>query len=158
MTDFTAPQILTLRRQYLRDLVDTNASPALYLSHYNRATKTQFISDADINAIKARVENDRAEELSALWTEKHNTRLWWKGDSEAAASAAADDLKLQATYRLVTAEVLELFRTDPGVTVNIPDEKQRTAFLEGLNTQITAHRLWVMSRTGPYASVPIVRQ
>src|SRR3954469_13789467 len=100
MTDFTSDQITTFRIDYIRDLVDANANPPVFLSHYNRALQTQFVADSTINAFKARIENDYANDLAAAWWVKYNERIC-ANESSAAATAAADALRLDILFRMI---------------------------------------------------------
>jgi hypothetical protein len=155
MVDFTAPQLDEFRTQYIRDKY--TASPLVMLSHYNRAIKANFVDDASINAIKARLDVDFAEELQGVWEVKYNERIAF-GDSAAAATTSADNEKLQATYRLCRAEIREMMMEDPGFIGSISDEQQRAAIFGTWRDGVQRDRQFVRIRTAaPFSSVPLER-
>lgn len=151
MADFTSDELIAFRRQWVRDLVAGSEK----LSDYNRANGAEYLSDEDIQAIKARVELDNASELAALHTD-HEANRKALGDSDADATTSADTMRLQAVYRLCRAEVYEMMLVDPGYYSSLSEAKDSAAFYANMRTTITRDRNFVRKRAGSFASVDIV--
>lgn len=151
MADFTSDQLLTFRRRYLRDYV----AGAEKLSTYNKAYGAEWISDADIQAIKADVERDRAEELARVAEAKYNERI--SGfDSDADAVTAGNDERLLATYRLVRAECRALMIADDALMRLYGDRARDLAKL--WTDQIRVDRTFEQVRQGSLSGVRLVRR
>jgi hypothetical protein len=151
MADFSTAELVTLRRLYLRDYV----SGADKLSAFNRATGEQFITSADLNALKARVELDNQKALLALYTTLYNDRIA-QGDSPADATAKATALQLEALYRLVRAEVLVLMLNDSAFRASIADEEIRSELADQYAATIKADRNFLRQRAGTFSSVDLL--
>ena len=156
MTDFSPTQIDTIRRRYIRDLAV--ASPAEYLSPFNKARAAQFFTDADLNAFKASVENDFGLELASVYDAKKAERLD-AGDTDSAASAIAQDIRDQATFRLVRAECFRLMILDSGFQAAVSDKELRETIIAEMRRQILEDQNFFRTRTsGTFSSVPFLRR
>jgi hypothetical protein len=153
-----AAQLLEFRTSYIRDryVAATGAAPAITLSHYNRATKSNLFSDDDLQSIAARLEIDFAEELQGVYDTKETERLS-EGDSDADATTSATNVREQALFRLMRAECRQIMMEDPGFVGSIAD-KDREELFSVWKTAIERDRTFVRTRTSAlFASVPIVR-
>lgn len=155
MADLTAGEIDELRTVYLRDKYV--ASPLTALSHYNRAVKASFLSDAQIELIHDRLQTDYAEELESVYDSKYRERLA-EGDSDANAISAATAQKKQVLFRLIRAECRQMMMEDPGFVGSIADEKNRAALFAAWKDANGRDRTFARSRgAASFSSIDLVR-
>ena len=155
MADFSSAEMLVLRREYLRDLADSSAGT--FLSYYNIARQANWMTDADLNSIKARVERDWDLELDQLLIAQKTIRLR-ASDTEAAADTYAAGQWLDAVMRLVRCEVREGQINDTGYLETLPDSTRQQQVLDSYRNQVNGDRRWVRQRCGtPYQSIPLER-
>jgi hypothetical protein len=155
----TSDQITTIRRQYIRDLYTPadGVNPAEALSFYNRATKAEFISDADLQAKADFISRDYGDELSGVYVTAYNHQIAG-GASTVDADVTATAVQNDAFYRLIRASVFEDMMLDPGFQGSIADEKQRAGLIKTWQTQILQDREFASERTtAALGSLPIVR-
>jgi len=157
MADFSAGEILTLRSVvWLGDYADTTGA-GTYTSKFNLAYKRNWISDAQLNTLKARVERDYARELESLYDEHDATRQA-EGDDAATAATSAAAQKLDAVMKLVMAEVREGQMNDSGWLSTIEDSTVRQQIIDGWSRQIIAARNFLRQRSGaPFSAVQLER-
>jgi hypothetical protein len=155
MPDLDAAALDDFRTNWIRDKYATSPSVVM-LSHYNRAVKAAYFSDAQIESIHDRIQTDYAEELQGVYNEKFGERLA-AGDSDADAATAAMALKTIALYRLMRAECWEMQMMDPGFVGSIADAEYRSSLFKGWREQIARDRTFTQARTSPsLASVRVV--
>jgi hypothetical protein len=151
-----ALDIPTIRKQYIRDFYDPGP-PIVALSYYNKATKTQFISDVDLQAKADAVGRAYADELSGVYTVAYAHQIAG-ALSPTAADLAALAIQLDAQYRLIRAAVFEDMMLDPGFVGSISDDKQRAALFDVWKHQILKDRQYTKVRTvASMRSLPIDR-
>jgi hypothetical protein len=156
VANFTSGELLTLRREYLRDLAITSGAGE-FISYYNLAKKIPFVTDNDCNAIKARVERDYDLQLDSLY-DTHVAERLAEGDSPATAATSAAAQLLDAVMRLVRAEVREMQITDSGYLDAITDGTVRAQIIAEYKLQIQRDRNHVRARTSaPFSSVRLDR-
>lgn len=155
-SDWSGATMTTFRRDYIRDLVDASVPPTVYYSSYNRAIHAQFFTDTAVNAIKARVETDYAEQLLNVYNTKYYRRIT-AGDDPTTADTSATAVLLDATMRLVEAECLEKQMADPGFVGSIADKDERTALFKIWQDKIEHNRTFERTRSGSFGSVPLAR-
>lgn len=144
MADFTAPQMLVFRREYILDLAITTPGSEEYKSYYNLARKENWVSDATINSIKARVERDYADELESV-TENY-------------ATADQAGQLLDATMRLIRCEIREMQMNDSGFMNTIQDGTERGQLIKAWTNQIQSDRHFLRARaSAPFSSVQLER-
>lgn len=155
MADLTADELLEFRTTYIRDRYV--ASPSVKLSHYNKATNSNFFSDDDLQTIHERIEVDFAEELDGVYDTKYNERIG-QGDTEADAVTAATAEQTMAMFRLMRAECRQSMMEDPGFVGSIADHEHRKELFAVWQRAIERDRTFVRLRTSAaFASVPVVR-
>lgn len=128
------------------------------LSWYNKATKSNFFSDGQIEAIDDYVVNEYAEELDGLEREKVAERLA-ANDGQAAADTSGALSRLLARYRLIRAECWERMLNDPGFRKTLVQESEDTGsdLPKQWAQQISADRMFVMQRSGVAGMIPLRR-
>lgn len=155
MADFSNDEMLTFRRQYIRDFVSDATSE--YLSYFNLSYKKVWITDADINALKTRVERDYHLELESVYDVHYDVRLD-DGDSPTNAGISAAAQKLDATMRLIRAEVREAQINDSGYLATISDASVRAQLIKSYQTQVSSDRHFMRARAGaPFSAVQVRR-
>jgi hypothetical protein len=158
MSDLTAPQLLAFRTTDIRDryVAATGSAPAITLSHYNRATKTNFFSDEDLEALHDRLQVDYAEELAGVYDVKYAERLE-EGDTEADAITAATAQKERALFALMRAECRQAMMEDAGFLSYLTPDLAKELF-STWKSAIERDRTFVRTRTSSmFSSVPLVR-
>lgn len=153
----TGPELLELRDAYLMDRVDEASNPKVYLSHYNAARRAQLWSDTTIQSMALAVENDKGEELAAVWAAKRLEREKF-GDDPAEAIAVADAVRKEAKFRLVRARCRRMTMRDPGFSGSIADGRTRVALLESWKDEITEDENFARTRQGGLAAIPLYRR
>ena len=152
--NLSADELTEFRTQYIRDQW---TAPATGLSHYNRATKSNFFADAVLEAIHDRISTDFAEELLGVYDSKYYERIA-AGDEEATATAEATSIRKQALFRLMRAECREMMMEDPGFAGSIADEHNRTALFTSWKEAIARDRTFARTRsTAAFAAIPLER-
>lgn len=143
MADFTSAEMLVFRREYVGDYA--NIATGELLSYYNVAWQKNWMSDAVINSIKARVERDYSAELASVLA------------NYATADAAAQ--VLDVTMRLVRCEIRERQMTDSGFLKAVGESGLDVNLLfRAYTNQITSDRHFLRGRAGaPYSSVQLER-
>lgn len=144
MSDLTAPQIVDLRRNWLRDeWLDSPANRGI--SYYNTANQKAFFTDAQIKALDDYVLNEYDEELSGLYADKYSARLAF-GDDGTTATTVATTSERYARYRLIRAEGYTQMLGDAGFISTLA--KSYAQALESMTAQIASDRNFVLQRTG----------
>lgn len=151
----TTGEILVLRTAYLRDQVDEAATPKVYLSSYNKATREQFVSDAVLESMNQSVEADAGEELDRVRETKRLERVR-HGDTDEAAATKADAIRLEAKFRLVRARVRRLMLASD--LASIADARGRAAIMAEWRAEIGEDERFTKQREGAFASVPLFRR
>lgn len=150
----TSDQIEDLRKNFLRDLAD--APTTTYLSHYNKATHSNWISDADLAEIDTIVEDEYGEELDALERLKRAERLEYN-DSSADATAHAARSREVALFRLIRAEVRTRQLADPIFLGYLP-EALGVELVRQWRSEIKSDRTFTSRRAGALGTATLVRE
>lgn len=156
MADFTAPEMLKFRREFIRDVADVTQTPQ-YLSHYNRAVSGVWADDDLINSLKARIERDLARELQSVYGEHYQIRLS-EDDTTTEAAIAAEAQKLDALMLQLRAAIFELMLVDAGYVGSIADAEARLVIMNEMKDAIMAARNWLRARTGGQYSTVVLRR
>jgi len=114
MTTLTDDQLMTLRVQYVRDLAQKaeGSKQAVYLSRYNSDTGQNYFSDDRYKEIDSLVRALYATSLVAWWENAYDQQTSL-GCDDLTAAAAADQVQLDARFRLIRNEAWTLMMNDP---------------------------------------------
>ena len=153
-TALSAANILTLRRNWIRDEWNAASPMPSGISAYNRANMKNFFTDAQIVGLDAYVLNEYAEELSGLSARKASVLEGDWGNDATAAELYATASVTYARYRLIRAEAFEQMLADPGFTVAL--KRDDKGALDRMERQIRSDRNFISGRSG-LITVPVRR-
>lgn len=155
MPDLSADELTDLRDNYIQDRVDETATPKVYLSRYNLATRREFVTDEVLQAMNADVEADQDEELDRLQDVKRMERLRF-GDSDADAETAGITARTAAKFRLIRARVRRLMIADTLFMQTLGD--QAGTMKSTWKDQVTEDENYARVRQGGFASIRMQRR
>lgn len=147
MTPLTAAQILTLRRKYIQDLVDRAATPHTLLSHYNRATGQQFVSDEALLEHQATAEENWGRTLDRIEEDAYAT----SGNASVAAAS-----RTEALLGLIASLVITDQLRDGGFIGYLP-EGSRTIVADSMKRAVTRYQTFTFKRRGGLSSKRLFR-